>query len=297
MPGKHQPDGAEPVFDSAFWNHWGDGLAELAGYDLTFPRYGHPRRGVAVTIFVTETFSNSLRVKADPGRHPAADQFPVMKLNLIEDFQTGIYDYNVMASRFVALEPVNDRPAGSLTKVSFSSQEWCGHVYHQLLFDPASIRSARHSYFDGEADDSGEVPYPEGGITGDALHHWARGMAYPVLRPGESRTVPYLPSLQTARLNHQQLQWSKATLSRSANSEEITVPAGTFRVQRLSAKPEQGDEFVFFVETEPPHRIIRWESSGDERAALLGVKRLKYWQMNGPGQEAALAELGLKPGP
>ena len=80
------------------------------GYDLVFPRYGQPRHGVAVTIFVTETFSNTLRVKADPGKHPSSDRFPVMKLNLVEDFQTGIYDYNLMTSTFVALAPVNERP-------------------------------------------------------------------------------------------------------------------------------------------------------------------------------------------
>src|SRR5690348_13231592 len=85
-----------PAFDAAFWKQWGDGRAELSGYDLTFPRYGQLRRGVAVTVFVTETFSNSLRVKADPGKHPPADEFPVMKLNLVEDYQTGIYDYNDM---------------------------------------------------------------------------------------------------------------------------------------------------------------------------------------------------------
>src|SRR5580765_4286949 len=76
-----------PAFDAAFWKQWGDGQAELSGYNLVFPRYGQLRHGSAVTIFVTETFSNSLRVKADPGKHPASDQFPVMKLNLVEDYQ------------------------------------------------------------------------------------------------------------------------------------------------------------------------------------------------------------------
>ena len=79
-----------PSYDQAFWSIWGDGQAELAGYDLTIPRYNQPRRGVAVTIFVTETFSNSARVKSDPGKHPPSDEFPVMKSNLVKDYQTGI---------------------------------------------------------------------------------------------------------------------------------------------------------------------------------------------------------------
>src|SRR5213082_2862718 len=104
------PGGLE--FGDEFWKHWGDGKGELAGYDLTIPRYGQSRKGVAVTVFVTETFSNSLRVKSDPGHHPKSDEFPVMKLNLVEDFATGIYDYNLLTSSFVALSPVNGRSAG-----------------------------------------------------------------------------------------------------------------------------------------------------------------------------------------
>ncbi len=38
-----------------------------------------------------------------------------------------------MTSAFSALTAVNGRPAGSVSKVSFSAQEWCGHVYAQLL--------------------------------------------------------------------------------------------------------------------------------------------------------------------
>ena len=68
---------------------WEDGQAELSGYSLKQPRYGQIREGSAVLIFVTETFSESARVKADPGRHPPADEFPAMKLNVVKDFQTG----------------------------------------------------------------------------------------------------------------------------------------------------------------------------------------------------------------
>ena len=284
-----------PAFDESFWATWSDGQAEMAGYDLTIPRYGQPRKGVAVTIFVAEKFSNSARVKADPGKHSAEDEFSVMKLNLAMDFPTGVYDYNEMMSRFVALDPVNGRPAGSLTKVSFSSQEWCGHVYHQALFDASRVRTMLHSYFDGEADREAELAHPGEGFAEDSLHHWARGMAWPVLEPGESRQVDFLPSLQSARHRHRNLTWGQATLSRSASPEETTVPAGTFDVERLTVAIKDGVELTFFVETAAPHRIIRWESSEGEEAAMLASKRMKYWQMNKPGGEEALASLGLAP--
>src|SRR3954453_7048479 len=104
------PAKIDPYFDAKFWAVWGDGQAELNAYDLTFPRYNQARKGVAIAIFVTELFSNTLRVKADPGRHGPGDEFPVMKLNLVKDYQTGIYDYNDMLSAFVSLAPVNQRP-------------------------------------------------------------------------------------------------------------------------------------------------------------------------------------------
>jgi hypothetical protein len=56
------------TYDVGFRKTWGDGQAEVAGYSLTYPRYGQPRTGTAVTIFVTEPLSESLRVKADPGK-------------------------------------------------------------------------------------------------------------------------------------------------------------------------------------------------------------------------------------
>ena len=67
---------AGPAAADDFWAHWGDGKAELNGYRLTQPRYGAKRAGTAVLIFVTEDFSDSLRVKADPGKHPKSRRVP-----------------------------------------------------------------------------------------------------------------------------------------------------------------------------------------------------------------------------
>src|SRR5262249_7842675 len=134
-----------PEFADAFWKRWGDGRGELCGYDLETPRYGAPRRGVAGTGFGTRSFSDSLRA---PARPPKRDEFPVLKLNLVQDFATGIYDYNLLTSAFVALSPVNGRASGAPTKVSFSAQEWCGNTYAQLLFDARYARYTMHSYFD-----------------------------------------------------------------------------------------------------------------------------------------------------
>ncbi len=172
---------ASPGLAQDFWAHWGDGKAELAGYRLNQPRYGATRTGSAVLIFVTEDFSDALRVKADPGKHPASDVYPVMKLNVVRHFQTGIYDYNVLTSIFARVAH-----GWPLAKISFSSQEWCGHVYHQILPRVGRVEGLFHSYFDGEADGKDDLPLPEGGVFEEALPILLRGWNGEYLKAGES---------------------------------------------------------------------------------------------------------------
>jgi hypothetical protein len=280
--------------DDAFWAHWGDGQAEVSSYDLTYPRYGSLRAGLAVTVFVTESFSLAARVKADPGKHAATDVFPVMKLNLIEDFQTGIYDYNEQTSGFLALASAGHQPPGHLTKVSFSSQEWCGHSWAQWITEPTGIRYSGHSYFDGEADRYAFTPKPEGGITEEQLMFWARGMAEPRLGPGGERTVPFRRSLQWERHVHQEAKWSNARLIRGASPIRATVPAGEFEAGIWRAELPAGPAITFTVEHAWPHRILEWSSSDGQRAVLVSSKRFRYWEMNKPGGERGLEQLGLR---
>lgn len=278
-----KPWKASKPLDPNFWKTWGDGHAEIATYDLTYPRYGSPRAGLAVTIFVSESFSWEARVKADPGIHSAADVFPVMKMNLIEDFQTGIYDYNEQISAFLALadRPEQQQALGYLTKVSFSSQEWCGHSWAQWLFQPAGLRFTGHSYFDGEADSAMELPRPDGGITEEQLFFWARGMAEPKLEPGATIDVPFLRSLQYTRHAHKPMAWTSVKLARAT--------ADTY-----SAEIKDGPKITFHVETVAPYRILRWESTDGERAVFVRSERSQYWKLNKPEGEAELSKLGLR---
>ncbi len=271
-----------------FWAHWGDGQAELSGYRLTQPRYGSLRSGTAVLIFVTEEFSDALRVKADPGQHPPTDVYPVLKLNAVRAFQTGIYDYNVMTSTFARVAP-GWPPA----KISFSSQEWCGHVYHQLLPRAGGIGGTWHSYFDGEADGSENLPLPESGVFEDALPILLRGLRGDWLKPGESRTLQFLPSLLSARLEHRKLAWVSAKITRAAQPTRVRVPAGSFEVFTYTVAPEGRPTLTFEVEAAPPHKLVRWSSDKGEQGLMLKSARLPYWKLNGPDGEKHLREIGL----
>jgi hypothetical protein len=270
-------------------SHWHDGRAELDGYRWTVNRYGQPRTGHAVLIYVTEPFSDSNRVKVDdPSRNPS-DTVDVLKLNLVRDFQTGIYDYNTMTSVFSRSDDF------SPLKVSFTSAEWCGHVYEELLFDRRRVTEQFFSYFEGESVDHA-VRREADGVTEDNLFILLRGLRGPFLKPGARIEVPFLPGAFHRRLTHRQLEWTTATIERLPGAESVEVPAGTFSTIAYVVRTQDGREGRFHIEQQHPHRIVRWQW-GSGRAAesgeLTGTVRVKYWQLNGNGDERYLDQLGL----
>lgn len=280
--------------DAQFWKLWGDGQAEISAYDLVIPRYGEQRRGTAVAIFVTEPFSGQLRVKADDGKHPANDVYPVMKMNLMKDFQTGVYDYHDMLSSFVGLQAANGRPGGTLTKAAFSRQEWCGHTFQMALFDANKIRATMHSYFDGEADQQREIRNDIRGVPDDQLFFWARGMAEPFLKPKDVVALPYLTSTEHAK---DSLKWRQAQFKRSPVTRRIPLGQETIEAEVYTVQIVDGLKKEFTVEKGGARRILRWEFSNGEKGTLIKSARLKYWDMKQKGGEAALKQLGLLPRP
>lgn len=291
-----------PEYGQAFNAVWRDGNAELASYALTYPRYGELRTGTAVAVTVTEPFNPRKRVKAD---QPGEGTHGVIKLNLIEDFQTGVYDYNLMTSVFVATESANGLPAGSPTKVSFSSQEWCGQVFQQALFSKSKrgtpgVRQTVRSYFESEADRDTVMDHPAGGMSEDALMLWARGLAGPTVATSrDSVELPVYRSMAVQRLGHVPAGWDRATLSRGDVLVTIETAAGTFECEVLSAEVtgEAGDRsYAFYVDVaeDGDRRLVKMTRSDGYAMELVGVERLPYWRLNGNADERELEKIGLE---
>ncbi len=134
---------AKRILSEEFKKYWYAGDAEITSYKLVQARYGEYRDGTAMLIYVTEPFLKKEQVKADEHQ---ADNIPVLKLNSTKNFLTGIYPYSIMTSSFY---PVRDQ--GHALKVTFSMQEWCGHVYGQLN-NRDKFEIEAHSYFESEGD-------------------------------------------------------------------------------------------------------------------------------------------------
>ncbi len=310
---KANPEPARPSSgDPAFGAYWHDGKAELDGYRYTLTRYGQKRRGQAVAVYVTEPFSRAKNVKVDDPAANPRDTFDVLKLNLVRDFQTGIYDYNTMTSLFVRSEDFEP------VKVSFSSTEWCGNVYEELAIDPGRVSQRISSYFENESA-SRDESRPRGGIVEEELFVRLRGLSGDYLAPGETKIVPFLPSAFKRRLTHLMLRWTDARIERLAAPRMVSVPAGRFRTTVYTVNTGNGHNGVFFIESAYPHRIIRWEwkqtlrqkeasgagtvpypvasrAEGNDSGELAGSARLQYWKLHNEGDERYLARLGLGPG-
>jgi hypothetical protein len=278
---------ASPVLADTFGDHWYDGKAELDGYQLAISRYSEQRTGTAVMVFVTEPFSRSKRVKVDDHQKNPNDVVTVMKLNLIRDFQTGIYDYNTMVSVFSSVETLEP------LKVTFSSAEWCGHVFAEMTYAPTRIEGHYNSYFEGESGPI-EVARPKDGVSEDNLFILLRGLRGDYLGPGESRTIDYLPGAFYLRLRHDSVRWTRATISRASETDAITVPAGEFDAIVYAIEIDGGRQGTFHIEAAYPHRIVRWSLAPDVVGELTGSARLSYWALNSEGDESYLQKIGLE---
>ena len=259
---------------AGFWEHWGDGKAEIDRYRIVQARYGEARDGEAVWIFVTEDFTAKTNVKSDGGH---GDEFPVLKLNDIRGFQTGLYAYSTMTSTFSRLD--GGSALGVPVKVSLSVQEWCGHVYEQWVLGKGVLDRVGHSYFDGEADFSEQIRLPKRAIFADALPVLVRGLTGDLVAPGGAIEVQLLPRGIDKRLGYvPELDWLNATVKRSASKQVVEVPAGTFETYRTTVEVDGAMWMAFEVEAAAPQRVIAWETAAGERGELMATRRSAYWR-------------------
>ena len=280
--------GTPKAFADDFWSYWGDGKAELSGYKLVQPRYGQKRNGKAVLIFVTETHSEKEKVKIE-GDHtgvPSRDRFSVMKLNDVRMFQTGIYDYRVTASVFSRVDRKFE-----LSKVSLGVQEWCGHVYHQLVSSGKQVQETLHSYFGGEDDQNRGHAIPPGAVFEDNIPILIRELRGPWLKPGEKVEFAGAPSLLALRFQHKPFSWGKISVHKSALTGNISTVLGERKAVRWTVSTPLHGTYTCFVEADPPHRILKWTSDQGESGELTGTIRLDYWKLHDEGDESYLKKL------
>jgi len=275
-------------------DYWHEGKAEVCRYDLEFSRYGEVRSGYAVLVFVTEDFRTDLQVKDEHGGR--ADSVNVLKVNRIERFTTGIYDYSLMASTFTAMDTDgSDLPP--TFKTTASIQDWCGQVWLQSNRRADTIEVVGHSYFEAEADERFQLPQV---LLEDEV------LAQVRLRPHRLPLgrVQVIPSAFRSRLDHRRPAVAAATAS-LVDRERTPTDDVAQSEYRLAIEQEAGAVRTLSVRFNKgyPFHVTRFEETltkGGEttllsRAVLQRTLRVAYWQKNGTGDDGLRADLGLGP--
>lgn len=276
---------AEPVLLSdEFKQYWYAGKAELCSYDLMQARYGEIHEGSAVTIFVTEDFSKSKQVKLDNPQTAGNDKLPVLKLNLIKKFNTGIYPYSIMMSVF---SPVDIDNYPDAIKVTANVQEWCGMSFMQLNKQESSFEMNSYSYFEKEGDQSATF---KSCIPEDQLWNLIR------LSPGRLPVgkQQLLPGSLYTRLTHIPLSVQAAVLT--------LQDEGTVSIYTIDYTTQKHTITIRF-ENSFPHKILGWEETfpGFDGKLLTTTATLNktlmsdYWAHHNNSDRVMREQLGLSP--
>ncbi|MFQ5627420.1 MAG: hypothetical protein ACE5I1_01570 [bacterium] len=261
-----------------FWGNWGDGRAELSSYKLTLPRYGELREGYSVMIFVTEDISRKTRIKVESGDIPKSERVPVLKLNRVVKFTTGIYDYSIMTSTFSSVEPELGRPALEPLKISFSAQEWCGHIYQMLIPQKSSVDLTMHSYFQREGDQQKKLSLPQNAVYEDNLPIRIRELKGQEMALGGKHEVKILPALWHLRAGHIDAGFQSGWIKKE-EGETIEVLGKQTGTWKWSWQVGERTE-TYWVEKSGANRIVRFESSDGTKGELQASIREPYWRLH-----------------
>jgi hypothetical protein len=272
-----------------FRDYWYNHGAEISRFNLHQMRYGEIHQGDAVLVFVTEEMNPAIQVKAD---NPGPEDIPMLKLNAVRKFFTGIYPYSIMTSIF---SPVDIQKYPLPLKISLSTQEWCGNVYTQMNLQNADYRVRLHSYFEKEGDQDFTVKKytPE-----DAVWNIIR-IAPQDLPQGEFLMIP---GTAYARLVHHPLEPQKAVAELEQDKEKSLEGNPLVRYE-LNFPGEQRTLRIFF-EKDFPYRIQKWEESYPGLAGAAGKDLTtravrthtimdSYWQHHRNKDRELLKKLGL----
>lgn len=268
----------ESVSADKIKNYWFDG-AEITRYALTQSRYGREHSGSAELVFVTEPFLTEKQVKHEQGLGPST---PVLKVNAMRSFTTGIYPYQTMLSVF---SPIDTQQWPHALKTTLGVQDWCGQVFHQINRRNNQWESQLFSYFQNPGDETLQL---EDAWLEDEI--WTRLRLDPQSLP--QGKLDMIPGSLYLRFYHKPV---------AAYAAEASLIMGKKNEARYIVRyPELGRVLTIFFEKTFPYAIEGWEEKQAGESAVTVAKRTHriersyYWSLNAPEDKKHRQQLGLK---
>lgn len=245
---------------------WDDGLSEMLYYDAVETIYGKPRAYTRVHLTNREFFDPTLGVKAETPNAP--DAVPVLKMNIAEEIPTENYNYRWLTTLFI------HRHALTPLKAVFANQEWCGVTYKHARWTAAGATLRQFSYFENEGESQHDLsantwPFETGFLL---VREFVAGGTIPEI-------AGMLPPLRSNRATPPRVE-SSVSLT-ALGRERVTTPAGVFETERVQLNLGKRDRYIFWVESAPPWRVVKFDF-GEERGALRASERRAYWDRSKP---------------
>ena len=275
---KGQPAVLSPADQKIFGDYWFQGKAEISTYELSQSRYGAIHDGNVVLIFVTEDHDSKKQVKPDDHTRNPAGNIPVMKLNTMKEFVTGIYKYSMMSSVFT---PLDYRKHPHSLKLTSGSQDWCGQSFMQANWKGNRYEVHQNSYFESVGDNKYSLMNP---ILEDEI--WTKIRIAPHTLPvGEMNMVA---SSFFIRLSHQPNKVYKANATLQKDSADIT-----YQIEY----PELKRTIAITFQAGFPYKITKWVEKygeGEMTSAILKSTIMSdYWNHHFPKDEMMRKEIGI----
>jgi len=268
--------GLNAATDSQIKDFWFNG-AEISRYQLNQARYGGNHPGHVEFIFVTEPFLTEQQVKQEFGEAPAT---PVLKLNALHTFNTGIYSYRTMTSTF---RPVDYLKYPRSLKSNTSVQDWCGQAFQQFNRKPDGWHFELRSYFQKEGDQNRALSdaYLEDGL-------WVTLRLNPKALPvGPLQAIP--GALYT-RFAHKEVSPYKAKAELKSGPK-----LSTYQI----TYPDLSRTLKIDFDTQFPHIIRSWKETspqGITTATLTHrIMNSTYWSEHNRTDAHKRKSLGLDP--
>lgn len=264
------------TYNADFNDYWFKGKAEITSYTLQQARYGEIHPGHAVLVFVTEDFLVEKQVKKE--YETQEKSIPVLKLNFMKNFTTGIYPYSIMTSVF---SPIQQESYSEELKITTSSQEWCGHTWFQLNRKSSKLKLQAHSYFEKEGE---QIINLKNTLCEDGI--WNNIRMNPEQLP--LGKIEIIPSSQYLRLSHHAIQAFPAFANISDyQGDEF---GNNLKEYHLYYPELERNIWIYFSKSFP-YTIEAWKES---YASILGAKTRifettaikkvsiyePYWQLN-----------------
>jgi hypothetical protein len=161
--------------------------------------------------------------------------------------------------------------------------EWCGNTFKQFTRRGKKAQLEVHSYWDGDADQTYDLVLDSNTVFYDQLPVWLRSQP---LTTG-ARKVRMIPTQISSKGPKPEIVDSTITIP---GREEITLAGGVRRMAVLIQVEQADGLHRFWIDPEFPHALLGWDRPDGGSGRLKWSRRLKYWELNQPGDERWLEQ-------